>query len=152
MKKVFLLLAAAFFYFGNSAQAQTNSVNSAGLMIDFGDGTTLVGPSIKHYFDSKISGQAELLFGGGATFLGAYYQYNDKIQNAAGLGYYIGAGPMLGFGNGNTDFYIRPMAGLDYKLSDSPINLTFDWRPLFYVGDNSNFTAGRFGLGVRFAF
>jgi hypothetical protein len=151
MKKVLLLVVAGFLYFGNTAKAQTGAT-SAGLTIDFGDGATLVGPAIRHNFTRNGIGQAELLFGGGGTYLSAYYQYQDKIQNGNGLDWYVGVGPQLGFGNGNTDFYIRPMVGLDYKLEGTPLDLAFDWRPAFYVGDNSNFTAARFGLGFRFAF
>jgi hypothetical protein len=154
MKKLLLLFFLASFYFVNNAQAQRSgaTANSAGITIDFGDGSTLVGPALKHFFDRNNAGQFELLFGNGGTYLAAYYQYNAPIQNAGGLQYYIGVGPALGFGNGNTDFYIRPMAGLEYKIRNTPLNLAFDWRPAFYVGDNSEFTAARFGLGLRFSF
>ena len=151
MKKVLLLVVAGFLYFGNSAKAQSYQ-NAAGLSIDFGDGSTLVGPAIKHFFDRHNAGQAELTFGGDQTFLGAFYQYQDKIQNAGGLNWYLGVGPQLAFGHGNTDFYIRPMIGLDYKIAQAPLALSFDWRPAFYVGDNSDFTAARFGLGFKFVF
>jgi hypothetical protein len=148
MKKVLLLAVAGLFYFANGANAQT----SAGLTVDFRDGSTLVGPAIKHFFSKNTAGQAELTFGGDATYIGAYYQYQAGIKNAAGLDYYLGIGPQLGFGNGNTDFYIRPMAGLQYKIDNTPLNISFDWRPAFYIGDNSDFTAARFGLGLRFSF
>jgi hypothetical protein len=136
MKKVLLLAVAGLFYFANGANAQT----SAGLTVDFGDGSTLVGPAIKHFFSKNTAGQAELTFGGDATYIGAYYQYQADIKNAAGLDYYLGIGPQLGFGNGNTDFYIRPMAGLEYKIDNTPLNLSFDWRPAFYIGDNLHYT------------
>jgi len=151
MKKVLLLVISGFLYLGNTAQAQSNQ-NLAGLTIEFGNGSTLVGPAVKHFFNENSAAQAELLFGGGGTFLAAFYQYHQKIQNAAGLNWYLGAGPAVGFGNGSTDFYIRPTAGLDYKVKDTPLNLSFDWRPTFYVGSDSEFTAARFGLGFRFAF
>ncbi|TWR25305.1 hypothetical protein FPZ42_11880 [Mucilaginibacter achroorhodeus] len=151
MKKLFLLFAVAFLYFGNSAYAQRGST-SAGLTVDFGDGATLVGPALRHAFTRNDYGQAELTFGGDRTYLAAYYQYQGRIRNSGGLDWYLGIGPQLGFGHGNTDFYIRPMAGLDYKLRGAPLDLSFDWRPAFYVGDNSDFTAARFGLGFRFVF
>lgn len=151
MKKVLLVVVAGFLYFGNSAKAQTGAT-SAGLTVDFGDGATLVGPAIRHNFTNNGIGQAELTFGGDQTFIGAFYQYQDKIRNADGLNWYLGIGPQLAFGSGNTDFYIRPMAGLDYKIQGAPLDLSFDWRPAFYVGDNSDFTAARFGLGFRFSF
>ncbi|SDD92506.1 hypothetical protein SAMN05216464_10357 [Mucilaginibacter pineti] len=160
MKKLLLLFCAASFFIANNANAQrsrsraasSETENSAGLTVDFGDGSTLVGPALKHFFDRNNAGQVELLFGNGGSYLAAYYQYNAPIKNSGGLNYYLGIGPALGFGHGNTDFYIRPMAGLDYKVGDTPLDLSFDWRPAFYVGDNSDFTAARFGLGLRFSF
>lgn len=151
MKKLFLLFAVAILYLGNDAKAQSGRT-SAGLSVDFGDGATLVGPAIRHNFTRHGVGQAELTFGGDQTFLGGFYQYQDAIRGAGGLDWYLGVGPQLAFGGGNTDFYIRPMAGLNYKIDRAPIELSFDWRPAFYVGDNSDFTAARFGLGFRFVF
>jgi hypothetical protein len=151
MKKLFLLFAVAFLYFGNTAKAQTGATG-VGLTVDFGDGATLVGPAIRHAFTRNGYGQAEVTFGGDQTFVGAFYQYQDRIRNAGGLNWYLGIGPQLGFGGGSTDFYVRPMAGLDYKIAGAPLDLSFDWRPAFYIGDNSDFTAARFGLGFRFLF
>ncbi|MBS7564649.1 hypothetical protein KHS38_09540 [Mucilaginibacter sp. Bleaf8] len=165
MKKSYLLLALAFVLSATASFAQRRgrtssgaSYNTAlGLGLDFGNGATLVGPSIKHFFDANNVGQADLLFGGGGTYLGAYYQYHAPIANAPGLKWYVGLGPQLGFGNGDTDFYIRPMLGLDYKFTpDVPLSLAFDWRPSWYISDNdyygNQFEAGRFGLGFRFTF
>ncbi|WP_158824760.1 hypothetical protein [Mucilaginibacter lacusdianchii] len=162
MKKSFFLLALAFVLTATATYAQRRGRSNTGssygtglgLGIDFGNGATLVGPSVKHFFDGNNAGQADLLFGGGATYLGAYYQYHAPISGAPGLKWYLGGGPQLGFGDGETAFYIRPMAGLDYKFTpDVPISLTFDWRPSWYIGDyGNNFEAGRFGLGFRFTF
>ncbi len=66
MKKLLLLLFAVSLYFGNNATAQSRSGstgNSAGITVDFGDGSTLVGPALKHYFDRNNAGQLELLIG-----------------------------------------------------------------------------------------
>jgi hypothetical protein len=151
MKKLFLLLLAAMVYFADTAHAQTYKT-SAGLSVELGTGGTLVGPAVKHFFDEHSAAQGELLFGDGATFISAFYHYNGAIQNAKGLDWYIGAGPALSFGGGSTSFYLRPTAGLDYKIDTTPLDLSFDWRPTFYVGSGSTFTAARFGLGLRFCF
>lgn len=153
MKKLIILplLAVTFLFFGNQAKAQTYQ-NSVGLNIDFGDGSTLVGPAIKHFFNKHDAIQGELMFGNSATFIGGTYQYNAPVEGAKGLNWYLGAGAMAGFGNGDSAFYIRPVAGLDYKLKDVPFDLAFDWRPTFQVSDGSEFTAARFGLGLRFTF
>jgi hypothetical protein len=157
MKKLSLFISTLFilsFYSKLQAQSLQSSIykTSAGLSVEFGDGGTIVGPAIKHYFDVHNALQGELLFGQGATFVSAFYHYNGSIQNAKGLNYYFGAGPALAFATGSTLFFIRPTAGLDYKISDTPLDLSFDWRPTFYVGSGSTFIAARFGLGLRFCF
>ncbi|MGN6639764.1 MAG: hypothetical protein ACTHJ8_12700 [Mucilaginibacter sp.] len=151
MKKLFLLFFVVMVYYANTANAQSYKT-SAGLSVEVGDGSTLVGPAIKHFFDEHNAAQGEVLFGGGATYISAFYHYNGAVTNAKGLDYYLGAGPALGFGNGSTNFFLRPTAGLDYKIDTTPLDLSFDWRPTFYVGSNSSFTAARFGLGLRFCF
>jgi hypothetical protein len=47
---------------------------------------------------------------------------------------------------------IRPTGGLDYKINGVPLSFSFDWRPTFFIGENSDFEAARFGLGFRYAF
>jgi hypothetical protein len=64
----------------------------------------------------------------------------------------IGFGPGVAFSHGTTDFLLRPLAGLDYKINDVPLNFTFDWRPAFVVTHGSDFNAARFGLAVRYCF
>lgn len=39
------------------AQAQTTYKTGVGLMIDVGDGGTLVGPHVKHFFDNNQAGK-----------------------------------------------------------------------------------------------
>jgi hypothetical protein len=145
------LLVISVLLCSKTAHAQIYK-NAAGLTIDVGDGGTLVGPAIKHFFDKNNALQGEVLFGQGATFLSAMYQYNEGIQNAKGLNYYFGLGPSLGFGGGETAFILRPAAGLDYRIGATPLNLAFDWRPVFIVTGGTQFIAARFGIGLRFSF
>ncbi|WP_131539801.1 hypothetical protein [Pedobacter nototheniae] len=159
MKKLFFTFLGCASLFALSitgAKAQTYKT-ALGLGLDFGDGTTLVGPSVKHFFSRHGAGQAEVLFGSHLTTINAFYQYNDDIKGAKGLQWYAGGGPSLNFfsygGYSNTTFALKPMAGLDYKIAGAPLNIAFDWRPTIYLGDNdSDFAAGRFGLGFRFTF
>ncbi|RRN76895.1 hypothetical protein EIM50_22360, partial [Pseudoxanthomonas sp. SGD-10] len=68
MKKTIFLFVFAFALAITSASAQTYK-NAIGLGLDFGNGSTLVGPSFKHKFSSSAAGQAELLFGDHSTRL-----------------------------------------------------------------------------------
>jgi len=157
MKKIFLLAVLAVVFTATHTFAQSYK-NSVGLGIDFGDGSTLVGPTYKHFFTGKDAVQADLLFSDNVVWLGGYYQYHQPIEGASGLKWYLGLGPQFAFVDGNGPFkgytavLIRPMAGLDYKIAGAPIALNFDWRPSAQLNHGSGFEAARFGLGFRFTF
>jgi hypothetical protein len=152
MKKIFLLAIIAIAVFSGRSVAQSGYKTAVGLGIDFGEGATLVGPSIKHFITSKDALQGEVLFGNDATWLGGYYQYNQSFNKASELKWYIGVGPQVALYDGGSSFFIRPMAGLDYKIREVPLSLNFDWRPAIGLDDGSDFEPGRFGLGFRFTF
>ncbi|SFC10150.1 hypothetical protein SAMN05421747_104157 [Parapedobacter composti] len=124
---------------------------AAGLFIDAGDGTTFVGPHIKHFFSASNAGQAMILFAGRTTIIGAEYSYNQPIAGAPGLTWNVGVGPQLAIRRENSDFYIRPLAGLEFKIPSAPLAFGLDWRPAWDVS-NSYFTAGRFGVAFKFTF
>ena len=149
----FLIVAGASQVSAQKAANGSDYKNAIGLGINFGNGATLVGPSFKHFFTENHVGAAELLFGDGITSLMAYYQYHKDIEGAPGLKWYAGAGAGFWFGNHNTAFALSPLGGLDYKISGAPICFSFDWRPTMLFGNgDSDFEAGRFGMGFRFAF
>ncbi|MGC4129517.1 MAG: hypothetical protein QM564_08125 [Bergeyella sp.] len=154
MKNLFagVALVMATIFGTTNAQAQSYKTG-AGLLVDFGDGTTLVGPHLKHFFSANNAGEFSVLFGGHTTTVQALYQYNKGFSGASGLMWYVGVGPAVSFYDGGSTFSVVPTAGLDYKISGAPLDLSFDWRPRmsFYDGD-SDFAAGRFGLGLRFTF
>lgn len=155
MKKLlFTFIAGAALFVTGLSQANAQDYKTAiGLGLDFGNGATLAGPSIKHFFNAAGAGQAEILFGGNSTRLQAFYQYHGAIKGAQGLNWYVGGGPGLHFWNGgNTSFLLIPQAGVDFKIPGAPIQAGFDWRPTAYIGNYSKFEAGRFGFGFRFTF
>ncbi|GAA4308617.1 hypothetical protein GCM10023143_16090 [Compostibacter hankyongensis] len=123
-----------------------------GLGVDFGDGATMVGISGKHFFTDHNVGEANLMFFNGGAGINVLYEYHSDITGAAGLKWYAGLGPELLFGKHYTDFDIRPLIGLDYKIRAAPFALSFDWRPLFSLTHGTDFLAARFGLGIRYAF
>lgn len=153
MKKFFLALSALLLVAAaQKTQAQSTYRTAGGLFIDFGNGATLVGPSVKHFLNSKDALQGTLLFGDGITALGVDYSYNEAIRNAPGLMWNIGVGPQFAFGNGSTDVLVRPALGLEYKVPSVPIDFGFDWRPAWQLNHGSDFEAGRFGIAFRYVF
>jgi len=153
MRKISLLTCFLIGLAVQQASAQSTYTTSGGVTIDFGTGQTMVGPSLKHFFQPNHAGQFEVLFGNNYTIIEAFYQYHGQVQNAAGLKWYAGIGPGVGLYKGGSNFLLRPLGGLDYKINDVPLNFHFDWRPLltFYDGE-SDFEAARFSLGARFVF
>jgi hypothetical protein len=144
----------------SKVSAQKNAANGSqytnaiGLGFDLGNGT-LIGVSGKHFFTENNVGTGELLFGNHTVAIQAFYQYHKEFDGAAGLKWFVGAGPSLRFisysGFNQTDFAIIPMAGLDYKITNVPLSISFDWRPTFYLTHSGGTEAGRFGLGFRYA-
>lgn len=152
MKKIVLVLLLIFAFGVFQGNAQSNYTTALGLGIDFGDGQTLVGPSVKHFFTSEHAGLGEVTFGDNVTFLTALYQYHGSFPNAGGLKWFAGGGPSIAFFDNQTEFLLRPTVGLDYKINNVPLAFSFDWRPWIYFGDGGDFEAARFGLGFRYTF
>lgn len=135
----------------NAVSTSTNYKTAIGVRVDFGNGSTGFGFNGKHFLTENNAIDANLIFfDGGAVGLGGEFQYNAPINGADGLKYYAGIGPNFIFGNGYTQVQLRPTLGLDYKISTSPINFAFDWRPMFTLNYGTDFNAGRFGLSVRY--
>lgn len=156
MKKYCLMFTCLFvsFLFVQQASAQkgTSYENAVGMRVEFGSSYgTWAGFSGKHFFNENVAGELQLLFGNGTTLLEPELQYHGDIPNAAGLKWLVGFGPGFAFGHGTTDVLLRPLAGLDFKPNEVPLNFFFDWRPAFVITHGSDFEAARFGIGVRYA-
>ena len=84
--------------------------------------------------------------------LGAELQYHVPIASTAGLSWYAGGGLQALFTKygGGTPVWLRPMAGLDYKIASAPVNVSFDWRPTFQLNYGGGSDIGRFGLAFRY--
>lgn len=155
MKKLlFTLLSCAGLLALTSTMAQAQNYKTAlGLRIDAGDGTTGVGFNVKHFFTRNNAVDANLIFFDGDVIgLGAEYQYNAPVTGAKGLDWYVGVGPNFLFGDHATAVQIRPVAGLDLKIPNAPIDFAFDWRPMFTLTQGADVNAARFGISIRYAF
>ncbi len=152
MKKQFFLLMACCIGSIHFVKAQAYKT-AAGAQFDFGSGIKWFGVGARHFFTEHDAVEAEVVFGDPSKVIQVFYQYHLPIPSAENLNAYFGAGPTLQFYTGGSDFYIRPMAGLDYKLTDIPLAISFDWRPFIYLGKTyggSRFTAGGFGIGAKY--
>lgn len=154
--KIMSLVAACFLSINLWAQTETPLSSyrvGGGILIDVGDGGTLVGPHVKYFFDANNAGEAAVLFGRGVTTVQGIYTYNLGFPEVDGLKWNIGAGPAVAFGSGSTLFSLLGTIGLEYVVPNAPFAVAFDWRPRFYIYDSETyFEAARFGLGLRYTF
>jgi len=49
-------------------------------------------------------------------------------------------------------FGISGEVGLEYRFAKLPIALGADWRPTYFIVDESSFESGGFGVNARFIF
>ncbi len=71
--------------------------------------------------------------------------------------WYLGVGPSLaiwdsGVDNSVFELGVSGEAGLEYRFNGVPIALGLDWRPTFWIIENTDFSFGGFGLNVRWVF
>ncbi|WP_379020985.1 hypothetical protein [Parapedobacter deserti] len=154
MKKViFISFFCALIVCGVSHRADAQSYRTGvGLFIDAGDGRTFVGPHIKHFFSPNNAGQAMILFAGRTTIIGAEYSYNQGVAGAPGLSWYVGVGPQVAIRREDSYFIIRPAGGMEFKIPSAPLAASLDWRPMWALGEYSEFIPGRFGVAFKFTF
>ena len=70
---------------------------------------------------------------------------------SSNLYWYIGIGPSMLFAD---DFQLGVSGelGLEYRFAKLPIALGADWRPTFWIIDDTDFETGGFGVNARFVF
>lgn len=135
------------------SKASQASATAVGLRIDFGTGSTGLGPNIKHRFNRKHSIDAAIVFfEGDVVGLGAQFERNFSVRGNPDVNWYIGIGPQFLFANENNTIALVPVTGLEFNIPNSPLNLSFDWRPNFHLSPVTDVQAGRFGLSLRVAF
>lgn len=148
------LFSATLLFSSTSGVKAQDYKNAVGVGLEFGYGQAFGGPTYKHFFNARSAFQGEVLLTGGGAMMQAFYQYHLPIKNASGLRVYFGGGPGLYVVPGLASFFsLRPMAGLDYKVKQTPLTLNLDWRPVLLVEDDfSDFEPKKFGLGLKYSF
>lgn len=163
MKKFLFIfaLACAFVFFGGSARAQDHGF---GIGVVAGEPTGVnaklwVGDrsALDAGFGLSIGGDriANNTRGTWSRFhLHADYLYHffDVIRSSMRMPLYFGAGPRLNFGGGyGASFGLRGVAGIDWLVEKSPIDVFVEVAPVFQVGYDVG--AGlEGGVGVRYFF
>ena len=140
------------------SNAQSSSSNSSTYTTALGVKFYPTGVTLKHFIsDNHALEGLGYFYNYGFRITGLYEIYGD-INNARGLRWYIGPGAHVGFYNtkygGGSSAGVDGVLGLDYKVTNAPLNLSLDWQPSFEFGDNFNngFSGGWGGFGIRYTF
>ena len=143
MKKLFTLIAAVILI-TSIASAQSE------LGIRWGD---VSGGDVA--LDALISiGQysrlhADVSFGNGVG-IDLLWDFLYRPLGGEAFNWYAGVGPFVVI---DDPFQLGVVGelGLEYKFK-FPISISADWRPSFRIIENTDFSAGGFGLNVRYVF
>lgn len=159
MKKTLLLIPFMLLLFMASSQAQTYQ-KAIGARLGY--------PLSLSYKTFVNESSAVEVFAGTRGFSGyrwisvsGAYQIHKPLSAAKtdGLNFYYGAGASAYFWSFDLDdtdeasisLGLQGYLGLDYSLKNSPINITVDWIPTFFIGGfGAGFGAGYGSLGVRY--
>lgn len=171
MKKKFQFLTLLFMFLllgGSSVYSQDYSL-AIGARLG-----SPISVSAKLFISDNAAVEAFANYRGGSdTFLGTTYrwsfvgvgaglQFHNPIDAVDGLYYYYGGGASVWFYNyanysyyddlGTTSISLQGYAGLDYKFENTPINLSLDWTPIFFIGSGyyTGFGARYGALSVRY--
>jgi len=93
---------------------------------------------------------ADISFGDGVG-IDALWDFVYKPLGEENFHWYAGVGPSLFIGN-NFSLGATGEIGLEYVFRATPIAIGIDYRPTFWIIENTSFEWGGFGLNVRFRF
>jgi hypothetical protein len=144
MKKLSLIFifSVAFFYFSGAQEIgiRFGGVNGGG------------GAAVDGVFGTKIGRiHADLGFYNNGLGIDVLWDFLYKPLGGEAFNWYLGVGPTTSIGD---DFWlgVAGEAGLEYQFNSVPITLGFDWRPTFWIIEETKFGADSFGLNVRYRF
>ncbi len=83
--------------------------------------------------------------------LNALWDFVDRPVSDEALNWYVGIGPSMYVGS-RSWLGISGEIGLEYRFLSVPIALGIDWRPTYWLVNNTRFGADSFGINMRFVF
>ncbi len=126
--------------------------NAQELGIRFGGTNSHGGAAIDAVFGvgqfSRI--HADLGIYKGGVGIDAVWDFLYKPLGNEAFNWYLGVGPSTYIGD-DFELGVSGEIGLEYRFN-IPLALGLDWRPTFWIIDETKFGAGSFGLNVRYVF
>ena len=157
MKKVLLplfVVIATVSYAQETSTTGTEYQRALGVKISSG-----IAATFKQFVSSKHALEAQgMFFREGVRFTGLYEFHFYNIEGVNGLAWYVGPGAHIGFYipkyktqyNTAADIGIDGVIGLDYKIKNTPINLSLDWQPSYSILGNAGLQPQFGGLSIRY--
>ena len=160
MKKivfVFLLIAGTLVVNKVSAQDYKTAL---GIRLSSSAASVNNSFSIKHFINERTAIEGLFSFGDPLAF-GALLEFHNPLS-ASGLKYFYGGGAYLSFvktynpnklmNETNANFGAQGVIGLDYKFTNTPLNISLDWKPELNLVSDINFEPAAIGFSARFTF
>jgi hypothetical protein len=143
MKKLLTVLAFVFMYSFSNAQE---------LGIRFGDvlkNDVAVDALISVGKFSRV--HADVSFGNHGVGIEALWDFLYRPLGEEAFNWYVGVGPSMSI---DDPFLLGASGeiGLSYTFANAPISLSADWRPTFFIIEETDFSAGGFGFNARYIF
>ncbi|PQB05917.1 outer membrane insertion C- signal [Aureitalea marina] len=95
---------------------------------------------------------ANLSFGNNGVGVDALWDFVYKNLGGEAFNWYLGAGPSANFGDSAFYLGVSGEIGIEYLFTGVPITLGLDYRPTFWIVENTDFEWGGFGLNARWRF
>ena len=120
------------------------------LGLRFGDtvGNNVAIDGVFGWKSSRI--HANVSFGDGVG-VEALYDFIYARLGQEAFNYYIGFGAFTWLWN-DFNLGISSELGIEYHFAGFPLVLGLDWRPSLKLVDDTDFSASRFGLNIRYVF
>lgn len=141
-----IILAFAIAAFAATAQVR----HEAGVRLGSYDQVISTGFTYRYHFNENKAVEAILNLREHIA-LGAIYEVFKPINSVPNLQWFYGGGGYVGF-SGFDNLGIIGAAGLDYRFSEVPVNLTLDWKPELNFIEAVRFRASTVAVSVRFVF
>jgi hypothetical protein len=148
MKK--LLIVCAIFSGVIADQEVSAQEYKMGLGIRLSTAQAVVNNSVSFKYFITETNALEGLLSFDPLAIGALYEVHRPL-GAPGFQWLYGAGAYVAF-EGESNFGVMGVVGLDYKFQSIPINLTLDWKPELNFVQDIFFEPAAIGLSIRFAF
>jgi len=129
------------------------SSNAQEVGLRFGGSNGLGGAAVDGVFSlgqfSRV--HANLGIWDGSVGVDALWDFIYRPLGEEAFNWYAGVGPSTVIGD---KFWLGVSGelGIEYRFKEVPIALGMDWRPTFWIVDNTDFGVDSFGLNIRWVF